>query len=91
MSADNSDHHRVRVIGSEFDHRWPQEAGLAARIVKMDGVSALRGPRVVGTTEEAVRMLVNPVRRAGRIHVCPAAGDVEDAAANPKITEHQRY
>jgi len=32
-------------------------------------------------------MLVNLVRRAGRIHVRPAAGDVEDAVADPQVTE----
>jgi len=66
----------IGVLGRELKDRWPDDPGLIARVVEVNGVRARMGPDVVHAAQEVVGVLVHLVRRASREGCRPAGGDL---------------
>ena len=81
----------VGILGRELDYRWPEDPGLIARIVKIDGVRTGMGPDVVHAAQEIVGVLVQLVRGASCEHCRPAGGDLVRVGADPEESQNSRH
>src|SRR5882724_1316419 len=81
----------VGILGCELDHRWPDDPGLIAWVMEVDGVRAWMGPDVVHSAQEVVGVLVYLVRRASREDGHPAGGDLVRVVADPEESQNSRH
>src|SRR5882762_8964612 len=72
----------VGILGRELDDRWPDDRGLIAWVMEVDGVRAWMGPDVVHSAQEVVGVLVYLVRRASREDGRSAGGDLVRVVAD---------
>ena len=77
----------VGVLGAQLRDRRPDDAGLRARIMKVDRVATWPYMDVVDATEEVVGMMVDRMRRAARIGIRPASRDLE--ARRPDVQRNE--
>ena len=81
----------VGILGRELDDRWPDDPGLIARVMEVDGVRTRMGPDVVHAAQEVVGVLVHLVRRASREDCRPAGGDLVRVVADPEESQNSRH
>ena len=62
----HSDDGLVGILGRELDDRWPDNPGLIARVMEVDGVRTRIGPDVVHAAQEVIGVLARLARRASR-------------------------
>ncbi len=81
----------VGILGRELDDRWPDDPGLIARVMEVDGVRAPMGPDVVHAAQEIIGVLVHRVRRASRQDRRPAGGDLVRVVSDLQESQNSRH
>src|ERR1700731_4637438 len=78
----HSQNHLVGIAGREGHHRRPNDAGLAPRVMEVDGVRTRVGTEVVDATQIVVRMMVHSMRGSRCQDRGPACTDFEGVVAD---------